>query len=202
MRCIWAAAALCRGEWATPGCTSYRLPTWCDSLPWLEWLLPAGEHGQVSVLAEDRRRTARESEKERGGVPVHKNTVLVQSFWGPYRSCRRSSSNIKSALRRRRRSPCRCPSCPSPGRAERAWSTLLTSTAAEDVGRWGRRRSQTGLDRRREGRLTWHRSAWTEVSWFVFICILSIACFRMTTPLKGCRRRRQTDSIKLNSVHL
>lgn len=37
--------------------------------------------------------------------------------------------------------------------------------------------------------LTWHRSAWTEVSWFVFICILSIACFRTTTPLKGCKRR-------------
>lgn len=37
--------------------------------------------------------------------------------------------------------------------------------------------------------LTWHRSAWIEVSWFVFICILSIACFRTTTPLKGCQRR-------------
>lgn len=39
--------------------------------------------------------------------------------------------------------------------------------------------------------LTWHRSAWTEVSWFVFICILSIACFRTTTPLKGCQRRKK-----------
>lgn len=63
-------------------------------------------------------------------VPVHKNTVLFRSFWGPCRSCRHSSSNIKSALRRKLRSPYRCPSCPTPRRAGRAWSTLLTSTAA------------------------------------------------------------------------
>lgn len=64
------------------------------------------------------------------GVPVHKNTVLFQSFWGPCRSYHRSSSNIKSALRRMLRSPYRCPSCPTPRRAGRAWNTLLTSTAA------------------------------------------------------------------------
>lgn len=65
-------------------------------------------------------------------VPVHKNTVLFQNFWGPCRSCHHSSSNIKSALRRRLRSPCRCPSCPPPKRAGLAWSTLLTNTAAEE----------------------------------------------------------------------
>lgn len=43
VRCIWAAAALCRGGWVTPGCISCRLPTWCGSLPWLEWLLPSDE---------------------------------------------------------------------------------------------------------------------------------------------------------------
>lgn len=62
--------------------------------------------------------------------PVHKNTVLFQSFWGPCRSYHHSSNNIKSALRRKLRSPYRCPSCPAPRRAARAWSTLLASTAA------------------------------------------------------------------------
>lgn len=63
-------------------------------------------------------------------LPVRKNTVLFQSFWGPCRSYHHSSNNIKSALRRKLRSPYRCPSCPAPGRAARAWSTLLASTAA------------------------------------------------------------------------
>lgn len=62
-------------------------------------------------------------------LPVHKNTVLFQSFWGPCRSCRRNSSNIKSALHHKLRSLCRCPSYPPPRRAGLAWSTLLTNTA-------------------------------------------------------------------------
>lgn len=44
-------------------------------------------------------------------VPVHKNTVLFQSSSDPCRSGLRNSSNIESALRRRRHSPYRCPSC-------------------------------------------------------------------------------------------
>lgn len=43
--------------------------------------------------------------------------------------------------------------------------------------------------------LTWHRSAWTEVSWFVFICILSIACFKTTTPLNGCQRKKKKNYV-------
>ncbi len=35
--------------------------------------------------------------------------------------------------------------------------------------------------------LTWHRSACTEVSWFVFICILSMACLIILIPRKGCK---------------
>ncbi len=35
--------------------------------------------------------------------------------------------------------------------------------------------------------LTWHRSACTEVSWFVFICILSMPCLIILIPRKGCK---------------
>lgn len=145
VRCIWAAVALCRGEWATPRCISYRLPTWCGSLPWLEWLLPDERERQmmkhIDYLGIQRLQTPAKKTVTvtlwHDDVPVHKNTVLFQSFWGPCRSCHRSSSNIKSALRRRLRSPYRCPSCRAPRRAGRAWNTLLTSTAVEENGRGG-----------------------------------------------------------------
>ena len=80
-----------------------------------------------------------ERPKGSGGVPVHKNTVLFQSFSALCRSCHHSSSNIESALRRRPHSPCRCPSCPAPGRGARAWNTLPTSTASERHTQIGRR---------------------------------------------------------------
>lgn len=64
-------------------------------------------------------------------VPVHKNTVLFQSSSDPCRSGLRNSSNIESALRRRRHSPYRCPSCQAQEMGGQAWSTLLTSTAVD-----------------------------------------------------------------------
>lgn len=157
-------------------------------------------------------------EKSPGSVPAQRNTVLVQSSSDPCRSCHHNSSNTESALRHTRRSLCRCPSCPAPGKELPAWSILLAGIAGEmqnchrqflfEIGRliklclaftyWMALFCHASFSV--QFGPTWHRSACTEVSWFVFICILSIACLSIPIPRNGCESKENPSVLYFNSL--